>query len=229
MKSQFSEDDVRRHLNPYHDRIIRTIHQGYSQWLSVKRFMAINGHGTVLYPRTVQNFVFDAVVREAIAEFDGDPDIRILQESQTVKFCFGDVVLARFKKGDEDNLGQNQPTNSVLNFVYAENTLPGLPAAAAKVEFLYSANDVEDGIENVIVAARDGENLLWHYQIDESNDQGGVVPLPTPVLPQFGGAGGESIVVPFPSPESMSGDGLDDEPIVVLRKREDDDTDTEGN
>jgi len=207
MKYQFGENDVRKHLTPYHDRIVRTIHSGYSQWLAVKRFMATNDHSSVLYPRTIQNFVFDAVIRHALAEFADDPEIRIIQESQTVKFCFGDIVLARFKKGDEDNLGQNHPTSAVLNFVSAEKTLPGLPPAATKVEFLYSANDIEDGIERVVVAARDGENLLWHYEIDESAESGQVVPFPSSV----------------PSQDNDSAD----EPIVVPRKR-DDESDTEG-
>lgn len=194
--THFSEDDVRQHLTPYHDRIASVIHRGYNEWLSVKRFMAINGHGTVLYPRTIQNFVFDAVVRRALAEFDGDPEIRILLETQTVKLFFDDVVLARFKKGDEDNLGQNQPTNAVRNFVYAENTLPGLPPAAAKVEFLYSANDVEDRIERIVVAARDGQNLLWHYQLDERSEGESVVSFPSLVSPQDNDSDNEPIVIP---------------------------------
>ncbi len=82
----------------------------------------------MLYSRTIQNFVFDAAIQHALDEFRDDSKVHIFKESQTVKFGFGGVVLARFKKGDEDNLGQNQPTQAVLNFVCAQSTLSGSAA-----------------------------------------------------------------------------------------------------
>lgn len=206
--THFSEDDVRQHLAPYHGRIMDVVRQGHEEWVAVKRFMAASGFGSVLYPRTVANHVFDAVVRRALDEFGEDPDIRIVDETQTVKFCFGDIVLARFKKGDEDNLGRNHPTQAVLDFVSAQGVFPGIPPSAARVEILYAVSAVADEVEQVVIAARDGANLLWHYELDDGDAAGAVVP--------------------FPLPAQSSDDDTDDEPIVVPRKREDEASGNEG-
>ena len=203
--NQFSEADVKLALEPFHSRIHSVVKRGCSEWLEIKRFMAGSGLGPILYSRTVANHVFDAVVRYAIAEFSEDNEIRIIQESQTVKFCFCEMVIVRFKKGDEDNLGQNHPTQAVLDFVSVQSALPGLPPEAAKVEILYSATDIEDGIESVIVAARDGESLLWHYELGD------------------GEALGE--VIEFPQTAPATDD--DGEEIVKLRDRSDQKSDTE--
>ena len=169
--------------------------------------MAKNGFGSVLYPRTVANHVFDAVVRQALAEFGDDPEVRIVDEGQTVKLCFRGIVLARFKKGDEENLGRNHPTQAVLDFVSAQSALPGLPPSAAKVEILYEINTIEDEVGQVVVAARDGADLLWYYELGEVDTESGVVS--------------------FPQPDS-SEDGDSEDAIVVPRKRGDSTSDIEG-
>ena len=192
--NQFSEADVKLALDPFHYRILGVIKRGYAEWLEIKQFMAENGHGPVLYPRTVANFVFDAVVRHALHEFSDDSEVRIIADSQTVKFCFGEMVLARFKKGDEDNLGRNQPTQAVLDFVRAQNALPGLPPEAAKVEILYSSTEIEDGIDRVVVVARDGDDLLWHYELDDGGALGEIIPFPEPLPPSDDD--GEKIIKP---------------------------------
>lgn len=210
---QYGEDEVREHLDPYHDRILRVIEQGYGEWVAIKRNMASSGTGPVLYPRTTANHVFDAIARYAIAEFGSDSDVRVSQNAQTVKFCFKDVVLARFKKGDEENLGRNHPTQAVLDFVNVQSQLPGMPPSAAKVELLYTANEIEDSIERVVVAARDGDELLWHYEI-------------------VSGAASDTGVTPFPMPAAPLEDATEaSEELVVLRKpqRDEDTSDSNGN
>jgi len=206
---QYGEDEVRDFLNPYHDRILRVIEQGYGEWVVVKRSMASVGAGPVLYPRTIANHVFDAIARSAMAEFGADSEVRVSQNAQTVKFCFGDVVLARFKKGDEDNLGRNHPTQAVLDFVNAQSQLPGMPPSAAKVELLYTANEVEDRIERVVVAARDGDDLLWHYEIvPGAAADAGVTRFPMPIMPLDGATdASEDLVVPR---KRQRGDGTSD-------------------
>lgn len=180
---KLTEADVKLTLEPFHGRISAVIRRGYGEWLEIKKFMAGNGHGAVLYPRTVSNIVFDAVARQALREFSEDGEVRVLADAQTVKFCFGERVIARFKKGDEDNLGRNHPTQAVLDFVCAQNCLPGLPPEAAKVEILYSATDIEDGINRVVIAARDGDSLRWSYDLNDEATLDGLVQFPSPVSP----------------------------------------------
>jgi hypothetical protein len=64
--------------------------------------------------------VFDAIARNAIAEFGSDDSVHVKIEAQTVKFVFKGAVLARFKKGDENKLGQNVPTQAAMDFIDAQ-------------------------------------------------------------------------------------------------------------
>jgi hypothetical protein len=182
---QYSEAEVRKALTPYHSRIKGAVVAGFAEWRAVAECRTKNGFAPILYPRTITNYVFDAIARNARATFGSDVTVRVCDESQTVKFCFGNMVVGRFKKGDDDHLGQNIPTQAVLGFVDPQQSLPGLPPAAAKVEFVWAANDIGTEIESVLVVARDCERLLWSYEIDDAAESGGsgVVVLPTSVGP----------------------------------------------
>lgn len=183
---QFSEDEVRGALTPYHQRIKSAITGGFAEWLSVSDCRAAKGFAPVLYPRTVTNYVFDAIARNARSTFGADMSVRVIDETQTVKFCFGNLVIGRFKKGDDDHLGQNQPTQAVMAFVDAQQSLPGLPPEAAKVEFVWAPNDLGTAVQTVMVVARDGDSVLWSYEIDDAVESGMVVPFPVPVAPDDG-------------------------------------------
>lgn len=183
---QYSEADVREALSPYHARIKQAIVAGYAEWLAVSACRAETGFAPVLYQRTVTNYVFDAIARNARTIFGADPSVHVLDESQTVKFCFGQKVIGRFKKGNEDHLGQNIPTQAVLNFVDPQHTLPGFPPEAAKVEFVWASNDLGTEVEVVFVVARDGDRELWSYMIDEAGEDRGVINFPAPDDPDDG-------------------------------------------
>lgn len=174
---QYSEADVRSALAPYHARIRAVILAGFAEWLAVSECRAGKGFSPVLYPRTISNYVFDAVARKARTEFAADPTVQVRDEPQTVKFCFGSVVIGRFKKADEDNLGQNIITQAVLDFTDPQLCIPGLPPAAAKVEFVWTIDELGTAIESVQVVARDRDRLLWSYEIDDAIESGDVITL----------------------------------------------------
>ncbi|MBL8567170.1 MAG: hypothetical protein JNM89_15785 [Hyphomicrobiaceae bacterium] len=177
---RFSEADVKESLQPYHAKIRAMVQRGLDEWLAVSKWRAEAGFAPILYPRTVTNYVFDAIARNARSAFALDATVRVLDEAQTVKFCFGSVVIGRFKKGDDDNLGQNIETQAVLQFIEAEQTLPGLPPEAAKVEFIWAANDIGTELKSVLVVARDGDEVLWSYEID---DEAGTSVVELPLSP----------------------------------------------
>lgn len=195
---KMSMEDVQSALLPYHGKIKSVIVDGYDEWQRVSAFRATSGYSPVLYSRTTANYVFDAIARNAQATFGRDKTVRIRQEAQTIKFIFSGKVIVRFKKGDDDHLGKNILTQAVLDYLDPQQTLPGFPPEAAKVEIVWSANDIGTAIEDVMVVARDGNNLLWSYRIDD--DAGEI---------------GDSSVLPFPD-----GPGLDEfSPLVVVKPR----------
>jgi hypothetical protein len=176
--------DVQATLKDYHRRIRNVVDRAWAEWRSMAACRVENGFAPFLYSRTVANIVFDAIARHAIAEFASDPSVHVEIEPQTVKLFFKGSVLARFKKGDENKLGQNIPTQAALAFEFVDGVFPGLPAETAKVEFIWLANEINTRLEYVLVVARDGDRLLWDYEIDPATAGGEtVIPFPEPPAP----------------------------------------------
>ena len=178
-------DDVKEVLEKYHGRIRGVVERAWAEWRAMAAFRAENGFDPFLYSRTVANVVFDAIARYAVAEFASDPSVHVEIEAQTVKLFFKGAVFARFKKGDDNKLGQNIPTQAALAFEYVDAVLPGLPPETAKVEFIWLANDINTRLEHVLVVARDGDQLLWEYEIEDlaAGGAGTVISFPTPPGP----------------------------------------------
>jgi hypothetical protein len=184
------KDQVQADLEDFHDRIRSVVERAWAEWRAVAEFRAENDYAPLLYSRTVANFMFDAIARYAIAEFAGDTSVHVEIETQTIKLFFRGAVLARFKKGDDNKLGQNIPTQAALAFEFVDGMFPGLPRETAKVEFIWLANEINTKLEHVLVVARDGDRLLWDYEIE--------------AMP----AAGTGTVIPFPEPPP-AGDGED--------------------
>jgi hypothetical protein len=82
-------------------------------------------------------------------------------EAQTFKVLVGGVIL-RFKKGGDDKLGCNIPTQAALAFMEADGVLPGMPPECGKVEVIWRSNEIGTALECVLVRAiaLDGNNQL---------------------------------------------------------------------
>jgi hypothetical protein len=183
-------------LGPYHARIRSIVDRAWTEWREIEGFRAKKGMAPILYSRTVANHVFDAIARFAINEFAADTSVHVRPESQTIKIFFKGDVLGRFKKGDDNKLGQNIPTMAAQLFEDASGIIPGLPPETAKVEFIWLANEIHTRLEHVLVVARDGERPLWDYEIEPTIPGAGTVVLfPAPLPPDPEG-GNERLVTP---------------------------------
>lgn len=201
-------EDVRALLGPYHGRLRHVVESAWGEWETVRDFQAGLERGPVIYSRTVANYVFDAIARAALREFADDPRVNVRVEPQTVKFFFRGALCARFKKGGASGLGQNIPTQAALAFERAEGLLPDAPPGTGKVEIIWLPNEIGTRLEHVLVAARDGEHLLWNYEIDGSS---GVAGLGAPVAPfptrPIADTSDESLIRPKALPARRTGDG----------------------
>lgn len=197
--SQPIKKDVQDTLDEFHDRIGRVVAEAWKEWESIARFKSENGYGSVMYPRTIANHVFDAIARLALNEFHSDPSVNVIVEPQTIKLVFKGRVLARFKKGDDSKLGRNVTTQAALNFTDVNQPFPGMPPKTAKVEFIWLPNEINTKLQHVLVVARDNDSLLWDYEIElGSEGEGSVVPFPAR-KPDFSDGSGDGLVRPKPA------------------------------
>lgn len=163
-----TEDEVRAILAPYHDRILKAVIDGCSRWENFSTQRSECGLTRYRYKRTEANFLFEEITEVARNEFADDSSVKVFEESQTVKFCFDDKVIARFKKDGGNKLGVNILTHAVLDFNDPQASLPGLPPEAAKIDFVWKRNEIEGGVESVSVVARDGNSTVWAYDLNIS-------------------------------------------------------------
>lgn len=198
------KSDIQSDLNSYHPRIRKVVEKAWAECSTVSTFRAERGFGPYLYPRTFANDMFDAIARAAITEFADDTSVHVETEPQTIKLIFKSKVLARFKKGDDDKLGQNAPTQAVLAFIDCDATFPGLPPETAKVEFIWLPNEFQTRLEHVLVVARDNNTLLWEYEIEPSES-----------------AAGGGTVVPFQPKPGKSAPEPDSKGLVKPKKKPD--------
>ena len=192
------KEQVQADLEDFHERIRSVVERAWAEWRAIAAFRAENNFTPFLYSRTVANLMFDAIARNAIAEFAGDPSVHVEIETQTIKLFFRGAVFARFKKVDDNKLGQNIPTQAALAFEFVEGAFPGLPAETAKVEFIWLANEINTRLEHVLVVARDGDRLLWDYEIGAipAAGAGTVIPFPEPPTPPPPAGEGDDLVTP---------------------------------
>jgi hypothetical protein len=145
--------------------------------LAVQAFRASKGFPPMLYTRSISNYIFDALARPAIMDFGAEAAVRVEVEAQTFKLHFKDLC-ARFKKGGEDKLGQNHPTQAALAFEEADGMIPGTSHETGKVEIIWLPNEIWTDLDRILVVARDGDHLIWEYEI-ERKAPAAVVMLPT--------------------------------------------------
>ncbi len=195
-----TKNEARGILGPYHGLISRIVREAWDEWRMVHGFRTSVGLPPPLYHRTIVNDVFDGIARRAILLFGIEPRVSVEQEAQTFKLFFRSRLLVRFKKGGDDKLGSDVPTQTAMAFMRAEGVPPNMPPETAKVEITWLPNDIWTKVDKVLVVARDGDRLIWDYEIDEAAEAGDVVPMPLPPTGPPEPPSGDDLVTPKARP-----------------------------
>jgi hypothetical protein len=193
-----TQAEVSAVLAPYHSLIREVVDEAWAEWASIQSFRSDSRLPPVLYTRTICNLVFDGIARRGILRFGALDSVRVEIEPQTFKLHFRGVT-ARFKKGGDDKLGRNVTTQAVLAFIEADGILPGLPPETAKVEFVWLPNEIWTAVDRVLVVARDGDRLIWEYDIERGGPKAQVVELPLKPL-----ASGSPAAPPLIAPKPIA-------------------------
>lgn len=172
-----NEQVVRTALADYEDVFFRAFQEAWEEW----QRLSLGGRLAFL-SRTRACIVYDFAVQKVMAALEGDKNVHVIRRNETVKFVFGDTVVLRLKKANEQGLGSNIETQATLDFVWQQEDLAEIPDVH-KVEVVYTLNSLQTLIEQVSVVARDGQARLWSYDID-SHRSADIVMLPTSPLPR---------------------------------------------
>lgn len=195
-----TKSEAKSALAPYHDLIREVVEAAWAEWRELQALRVDKGMAPILYTRTISNYVFDAIARRAIPRFAAQAKVHVEVEAQTFKL-FVNGLLVRFKKGGHDKLGCSIPTLAAQLFEDADAQLPGFPPETGKVEIIWLPNSIWTQLDRVLVVARDGDRLLWEYEIESASGAGSgdVIPFPTPT-DGAAGPSSEDLVKPKGTP-----------------------------
>ena len=170
-------DDVRPILCDFELRMRRVLNAAWDEWMEVPdraRFSA----------RSRASMVFDFIRTGALDEFDGDPNINVIPQGQTVRYIFLNRILVRFKKANNVGLGSNIQTQAELDFIDPQLEFPGLLPEIYHIEVWYHLNKLATHIDQLAVTARRENQKLWSYELQHPPS---AEILPFPPDPDGGG------------------------------------------
>ena len=113
---------------------------------------------------TTRGVMWEHTVDNAISALADDPGVRVFNHYDTRSFLFDDEVLVRFKKTNIGLISSNYPTFLSRLFHTHGNDLFG-HQGYHRVEVAHVFNRFETGLEWVGVVAREGQNVLWHFEL----------------------------------------------------------------
>ncbi len=134
------------------------------------------------WARTRAGMVFERLADRLQEFLGGDPGIKFHFEDETVKIVFDDQIVARCKKGNALEVGENIPTQTNDDFTEASADIPGL-GGLKKIEIVYLLNRLQTAIERVVIHARDGKMRLWVWTIGRGSPGAEIVPFDLPLPP----------------------------------------------
>ncbi|MDN3518311.1 hypothetical protein QWY84_11870 [Aquisalimonas lutea] len=149
---------VQKVLEPYHSTLLNIVSGAWAKWQSAELDLPPASS------RTRACVVWDAMIDRALDAFDDDPRVVVVSRFQTYYFLIDDQVGLRFKKGDEAGLSRNYPTQTALDFHEPDSDLFGTPD---KVEVVYGLDRTESELSQVLVVARNGDQVAWAYDLTE--------------------------------------------------------------
>lgn len=110
------------------------------------------------------NYVWEQAAHHALLGVSQLPSVTVIVKNESYHFLVDDVVSFRMKKADHSGFTSNYPTQEVLAFHDPQQPLTGIPAAQ-RVEVTYTLNKAETDISDIVVVAREGDDIAWTYSL----------------------------------------------------------------
>lgn len=171
-----SQEEVQTLLKSLHAPLAHIVMGAWDDWKQMSS--QIGGR----FARTSANVVFERMIARAIPEFDSMPGMHIKSGHQTVHFLYQSAVLFRFKKGDDNGLSRNYPTQTALAFNDQNCDLFGAPGIS-RIDIVYQLDRLATRVVDVAVVARHESNVLWSYSILDADAKMAEVISMNPKLP----------------------------------------------
>lgn len=154
-----NQEVVESVLSPLEGDIIEVFENAWSDWWGNPdraKYTNRSTRASMIWNRTFEH---------AQRVFEDNSDVRVIEKDNTFYYLYKDEVLFRLKKGDENGLSRNYPTQTALAFYDPQAELFDTLPEIQRVDIVYALNELETAIDNVMVVGRVKNQVIWTYSL----------------------------------------------------------------
>lgn len=203
---RIAEEDAQEIVGPYEVRIAAAIDRAWS------RVQANPDRAAFNLKRTVATVMHQMMMNEIRNEFGSERGVHLVEEHETIRIVLDQKLLVRVKKMDKRGFTVAHHSQALLSFIYPDVpkvvTLPWdeeeLREELPCVDMGYVLNDLGTRITQKIVAARDGDAVVWSYAF------GDVIAMPDAVITPLVGdqpSAADNVIIPDDAADQQNEDG----------------------
>lgn len=190
-----SEDQVNLTLRPYFADFVSLLRQAHEDW-TTSRFAS-----SMQDPKVRATMIWNQFLHHAKAAFEDRPGVRVENMRHWQGVVIGGSFFVRMKKASKQLLSQNYPTRSALNF---NDASVDLFDGIVRLELLYTMDDLQTGIERIVIAQRHKSKILWSIDLLDSAEDYGQTVFNLPTTPIGGGTPGDRLIKPKKTSEKIT-------------------------
>ncbi|MCW5668709.1 MAG: hypothetical protein KIT86_03540 [Hydrogenophaga sp.] len=189
-----TESQVNSTLKPYYPDLIDLIYQAHYDWAQ-SPFSA-----SMQDPKVRATLIWNQFLARAKKTFEGREGISVQVMRHWQGLVVGNSFFVRMKKGTNQLLSRNYPTQAALDF---NDASVDLFEGVVRLELVYTLNDLQTEVDRIVIAQRHRSKLLWSIDLLDSAEDHGQSVISLPKQPT-GGTPAERMIKPKkPTEESQ--------------------------
>lgn len=154
-----NQEVVENVLSSLEGDIIEVFENAWSDWWSNP------DRAKYTNPSTRASMIWNRTFEHARNVFGANNDVRVIERDNTFYYLYKDEILFRLKKGDENGLSRNYPTQTALAFYDPQAELFDTLPKIQRVDIVYALNALETAIDKVMVVGRVESHVMWTYSL----------------------------------------------------------------
>lgn len=189
-------------LRPLYGDLVSLVQRAHSDWMQGPFAR------TMQDPKVRANVIWNQFLYYAKAHFEGSGLVRVENKANCQGLLVGTSFFVRMKKGTSQLLSRNYPTQAALDF---NDASVDLFDGVARLELIYTLDDLGTAIDKVVLAQRHRSKILWAIDLLGGAEDHGQTVISLPVAPVDGGTPAERVLKPKKFAQKIkktgSGDG----------------------
>lgn len=181
------ESQVSLVLRPLFGDLVSLVQRAHGDWKQC------SFASTMQDPKVRANVIWNQFLHHAKAHFEGSDLVRVDNKAHCQGLLVGSSFFVRMKKGTNQLLSRNYPTKAALDFNDASVDLFN---GVARLELIYTLDDLGISIDKVVIAQRHRSKILWAIDLLGGAADRGQTVIPIPVAPVDGGTPAERVLKP---------------------------------